>query len=474
MSLPNNLLYQNKQDSLGARPYVSSIQSQNQNYAANDVIVLNIATNSNTILSPRDSFLKFSMTATNGATAQDFVRLAKAGAHSFIQRIRVFHGSTLLEDIDNYGNLVAQLATHQRSADNVSYKGSVTEGWEESCAVLVNGTGVGAAVPTYNINGLRGQRISNAAYGGAGGLAIGATTGLRTFCLPLVSILGTLGDKYIPLFAMTSAPIRLEIQLVSSALIPFVSITAMASFAITNVEFVGSFVELSDQALAVVQQASGGGPLTMAVNRWANVVYNANLLNATTQISVPMPFKYSSCQALIASIRQYSAGAVTFDAFESNHFNMNEYWFSFGSETIPTKRVGSGTGYPLASGGDHQSMFNAYCSALGSPYDLDYNPLISLYTYDTRAIPVASAETANTCVGNLTSIAGAFGVGLELTSWPSANQDKMFSGRNSSNEDIYFNASFSPNATTPAVRLDAYMLHHAVIICENGQAQIRY
>jgi len=474
MSLPKNLLYANKVDAMGARPYVSNLQPQGaQTYSANDVIIFNVPSNRNTVLSPHDSYLKFSMTATNGAAAQDFVRLSKAGAHGFIQRIRVFHGSTLLEDVDNYGNLMAQLSTHQRSADNVSYKGSVVEGWEESCAVLCNGVGIGAAVPTYNINGLRGLRIANAAYT-AVQLAAGGVTVLKTFCIPLVSILGTLSDKYMPLFAMTSSPIRLEIQLVNSALIPFHAVAAMASFSITNCEFIGSFVELSDQALSVVQQASGGGPLTMAVNRWSNLVYNANLLNATTNVSCPVPFKYSSVQAIINSIRGNSSGAITFDAFESNNYNINEYWYQFGSESLPTKHPGSGTGYPLATGGDHQTMFNYYCSALGSPYALDYNPLVSLHTYDTRAIPVATAETLNTTVGNLTSIAGSFGIGQELVSFPSANQDQMFSGRNTSTEDIYHNMIFAANAAAPAVRFDYYCLHHAVIICENGQAQIRY
>ena len=59
-------------------------------------------------------------------------------------------------------------------------------------------------------------------------------------------------------------------------------------------------------------------------------------------------------------------------------------------------------------------------------------------------------------------------------SFPSANVDQMFSGRNTSSEDIYLNLQFAANATTPAVRFDLYCLHHAVIVCENGQASIRY
>lgn len=371
----------------------------------------------------------------------------------------------VLEDIDNYGNLVAQLSTHQRSSDNISYKGSVVEGFDETTQVSVGGV--------YNISGLRGMRLSNNNYiagGGANDIAIGANTPVKTFCLPLVSILGTLSDKYMPLFAMTSAPIRLELQLVSSVQIPVLALTGFTTFQINNAEFIGSFVELSDAALSVVQQASGGGPLTMAVNRWSNLVYNANLLNATTNVSVPVPFKYSSVQAIISTIRQYSAGVVTFDAFESNNFNINEYWWQFGSESLPTKHPGSSSNGTA----DHQTMFNYYCSALGSTYDLQYNPLISLYTYDTKTIPAATTETPNTTANNLTSIAASFGIGQELVSFPSANQDQMFSGRNTSTEDIYHNMIFAANATTPAVRLDYYCLHHAVIICENGQAQIRF
>lgn len=472
MSLPKQLLYQNKVDAMGARPYTSNIQPQGaQTYAANDVMIFNIPCNRNTVLSPHDTYLKFSMTGTNGVTAQDWVRLSKAGAHGFIQRLRLFHGSTLLEDVDNYGNLLAKLCTHQRSSDNLSFKGSVVEGMEESNAVLITGSGAGAsATPIYSQNALRGMRIANPNYGAAGALAIGGVTTIRTFCISLVSILGSLGDKYLPLFAMTSSPLRLELQLVNSALIPFVSITAMASFALSNVEIIGSFIELSDQALGVIQQSQMDAPLTLAVSRYSNLVYNATLNNASTNVSCPVPFKYSSVQAIINSIRQHSAGAITFDAYGSFNYNINEYWFQFGSESLPTKHPGSSS----TGGGDHQTMFNYYCSALGSPYDLDYSPCVNLYSYDTLSVPVASAETANTYVGNLSSISGAFGIGQELVSFPSANQDQMFSGRNTSTEDIYHNMIFNANATTPAVRFDYYCLHHAVIICENGQAQIRY
>lgn len=469
-ALPKNLLYQNKVDAMGARNYTSNIQPQgSQTYGLNDVMIFNVPCNRNTFLSGSDSVLKFQMNATNGGTAQPYVRLSKAGAHGFIQRLRLFQGSTLLEDIDNYGNLMALLCSKQRSSDNVTFKGSICEGWDEATSVPIQGEGAApGSAPVYTVNAIRGQRVYNPTYA-AGNLAANATLSsasgsLFTFCIPLLSILGSLGaEKYVPLAEMTSAPLRLEIQLVNSAQIPFVSTTAMASFTLTSVEFIGSFIELSDQAMSVVQQSRGGAPLTMAINRYANVVYNASLLNTTTSVSIPVPFKYSSCQALLTTIRRYSAGAITFDAFGSNHFNLNEYWWAFGSETIPNIHPNT-----------HQVMWTYFASALGSPYSLDYSPAISLLTYDTLAVPVASAELAAVADGARSSISAAFAIGQELTSFPSADQDRMFSGRNTSTEDIYLNMIFGANATTPNVRFDAYCLHHAVIICENGAASIRF
>ena len=53
-----------------------------------------------------ESFLKFSLNQFTNAGANPTVyRWDSCGAHGLIQRIRVFHGSNLLSDIDNYGVL---------------------------------------------------------------------------------------------------------------------------------------------------------------------------------------------------------------------------------------------------------------------------------------------------------------------------------------------------------------------------------
>ena len=64
-----------------------------------------------------ESIFKFNLTVTNnGADASHYMRLDKCGAHGVIQRIRLYHGSQLLEDLDTYGNIVSQLTALQKSS----------------------------------------------------------------------------------------------------------------------------------------------------------------------------------------------------------------------------------------------------------------------------------------------------------------------------------------------------------------------
>lgn len=466
MALPQNLLYGNKVSALPARQYSSNIQPQGaQTYVANDTMIFNIPCNSNTCLSPMDTFLKFKIQWTNGSTnTQAFVRLAKAGAHSFIQRLRLFHASTLLEDIDNYGNLVAQLAQHQRSSDNVRFKGSVAEGFAQEIP-LIDASGNQSV---YALDGIRGCRIHNDNWATAP-LAVSTATSIRTFAIPLVSVLGTLTDKYLPLFKMTQAPLRLEIQLVANALIPVVipSAAAAATFTISSVELVCSFVELGDASLQLIEQSIGGGDVQLAFDRWSNVVYNQTLNTSTTNVSCPVPFKYSSVQALIASVRVQADtnGVVLRDAYASYPFSINEYWFNFGSISLPTKHPD-----------DLMQMFNFYMSSLGSANSLNHNPYINFYQYAQIATAANTTEDGPATASTDTNggLMGCFGIGMELVSFPSADASGMFSGRNTQTEDVYFNAIYSAQGGATNVRYDFYCLHQAVMSCGMNGTQIRF
>ena len=96
---------------------------------------------------------------------------------------------------------------------------------------------------------------------------------------------------------MTSAPLTINIQLVSSALRFLTSETALANnnaFTISNVEFIGSFIELSDESISIIRNSLMGSPLQYVIQSYANVTTNSVLANANTSTSHPIPAKYAS------------------------------------------------------------------------------------------------------------------------------------------------------------------------------------
>ena len=98
----------------------------------------------------------------------------------------------------------------------------------------------------------------------AGGTAVATQDYTRpvTYCLNLISLIGTLcNSHYFPTFACTSAPLRVEIQLVDQlykclnisgvtvgTAVSYPSLHVASNF-LSNVEYIASFIELGDGAI---------------------------------------------------------------------------------------------------------------------------------------------------------------------------------------------------------------------------------
>ena len=128
--LPSKLQYQSKIEPSLAKSYRSSIQPQNGTgvYNPGDTIIFNLPTRRNLVACFSESYLKFQATIVNGGTAGNYLRLDSNGAHGFIRRIRVFHGSNLIEDIDNYEMLAKIMLDTQAPLTTIAGKLSITSG----------------------------------------------------------------------------------------------------------------------------------------------------------------------------------------------------------------------------------------------------------------------------------------------------------------------------------------------------------
>jgi hypothetical protein len=141
------------------------------------------------------------------------------------------------------------------------------------------------ALAPLGVNGTGGQRLAaNQVNSGdliAEDWAAGGTVSY-TYCLNLISLLGTLcQSQYFPLFACTSAPIRMEITLIDSARKGLMTITDLTSIQLSNVEYIANFIELSDTAMGMIMQSLNGQPLQFVVPDWKNFGGTASGISTT-------------------------------------------------------------------------------------------------------------------------------------------------------------------------------------------------
>ena len=90
MSLPSNLNFKNKVESVYAKAYRSNVQPQTgTSFTSADTLTFNLPTRSGLALVPSESYLKFNLVIKNSSGSGDNYRWDSCGAHGIIQRIRV-------------------------------------------------------------------------------------------------------------------------------------------------------------------------------------------------------------------------------------------------------------------------------------------------------------------------------------------------------------------------------------------------
>jgi hypothetical protein len=472
--LPKNLKYGSKIESAPSRSYRTNIAPQNGTgtYNLGDTIIVNIPTRSNLVLAPAESYLKFNVNVTS-STANSRFRWDSCGAHGIFQRIRIFHGSNLLQDIDNYGLLAKMLFDLQQPTDSCYGKLNVLAGTRADLT-LTNPTfaqadftdnttaniasGLNAKLGTYNsiVQANTGDSI------GSGVFANGAVA-TQTYALNLVSLVGSLcSSNYFPLFACSSAPLRVEIQLVDSSLKAISSVVAPSTSAtptsvtLTNVEYVGQFIELSDVAVGMIQESLQGAPLQFVVPDYRNYQYTFALANGTdTQVNMPIPAKFSSLKSIFVTARDKGTGTATFLPFSSVKNGITQYYFRIGSQIMPTKPPNTDA-----------EMFAEVIKAMGSLADIAHQPSIDKNSYTLNA-STAVVEP----ISGINS--GSFYIGIDVENYAGSSKDSIFAGYNSNTEDIFLVANFTaPSAIT--ARFDAFALFDEVVVFENSTAYVKF
>ena len=463
--LPKNLNYIGKVESANARSMRLNIAPQNglSGYGLNSTININIPCSQNTVLVPQESYLKFDLSFTSGGAA-NVVRLPECGTHGIIQRVRVWAGSNLLEDIDSYGLLAKIMMDLQVATDSSQGKYNILAGTNGSLVVnapsLVTGTNVdltSAATAVATLTTIfANQNIANTINQGdsLGTLGNNAVV-TNTYCLNLFSVMGYLcSQRYFPLFACSSSGIRLEIQLCSQ-INQCICSTQGGTISLNNVEYVADIIELSDAAMSIIRGSQGDQPLQMVMPQWRNYQYTYGALaqNTTTLISIPVPCKFKSVKSIICAIRdQYNT--LTFQPFSSVVAGCNQVYFRVGSQTYPNKPISTTVVGSMAE------FFAESVKALGSMSDVNFQPNINKASF-SQQFSVANSTAYGTG-------SGSFILGLDLENFAGSDKSQIFSGFDTSTTDTFIYAQFTPTANVAGLRFDAYSLIDALFVFENG------
>jgi len=103
--------------------------------------------------------------------------------------------------------------------------------------------------------------------------------------------------------------------------------------------------------------------------------------------------------------------------------------------------------------------------------DINHEPSINWYNFNAIA-PVANAETAT--AGAITARSMCFALGFDLETYANADKDRIFSGMDTRNSDIFWNIDFNATGIGADVvaRFDIYALYDQVILFENGMSRV--
>jgi hypothetical protein len=297
------------------------------------------------------------------------------------------------------------------------------------------------------------------------GVNRGATSGVTTtatavpFAINLISMVGSLaGEKYLPLWEMTAAPLRLEIVLKASVVTSMMSLAGSATaqtFSVTGVNYCGEFLELPDSAISAIK-AGSSNPMQMVLPSFRSYTNSAQITTAGSQVSMPIPAKFSSLKSIFVATRT-SPGADGLYPNSHCKYGLTSYNFRVGSEVLPSSAP---TTVP--------EFYSEAIKCFGSLADLNLQPSVDLVSY-ALDVPntIASAGDASLLDS------GSFVIGIDTEIYQNADKASIFSGTNTNTSDIFYIANFTP-AGNVTILQTAFANYDQVLVYENGVCYARY
>jgi len=439
-SVTSDLQYNLKPSSGRGRAYRASILPTNAStFQPSSTTILYVPCGRRgTFLDPQQSYIKFTLLNNDATNALNF----DDGGWSPINRIDIFHGSNLLESVQQANVLYSFLYDFET---NASQRAGL------SC-----------------LSGLHPTQPRQ-------GLDIAASAGV-TVALPLLSgVIGMGLDKYLPVCALAD-DIRVEITWEAQTQ-GMVYAAAGTAWSITGVELELTYIELQDESLAIVNSESPlNGTLFLHGNSWRH--YVSTLPTGTSGVySTLVPARQASLKSLVVCPRRATEIALATAYSLSSRINPNfaNYWFRIGANLIPQKYV-----QLINSNGTIRSFAEAYMEIQKMFHSMNHPEFSGCFPFS--GFNIADNASADTSVGGggvkvpntgSTSYGNCFAIGQNLETY-SQKDDVIINGLNTLSSQIFFEANIN-TATTASYTLDFYANFDQILVKdETGILSVRF
>lgn len=457
-AINRELQFNLKPSTVKAKRYTKNIYSlaQNTSYNPSDTIIFQLPVGTNaTYLDGKTAFLKFTVTFT--WTASGAIQVSGApvsldySASCFFQQLTTYGNSgQLLEQISRYNVLNNTLL-------DVFYCQSELKGLSAMIGTGESTTVAGGATLVtgqYDYDSLRyGKTFYNDVFAGAG-----TNVKSYTFCIPIMSGLFQLSEKYLPLHAISGDSIRLEFQLDTNAnAVRYDTTTANLTsigWVVSNPEIIVDFVEVSPDAMIGIEELYKGRDLVLHASAYR--CYEATLSTGTSgQYSLILPSKLASVKNLIQVHRSTAVQAqrgYTLANFSNVLYGASSSWnLSLSGRRLPAK--------PMMTriDGDVSQYWSELQKAYHALAYTSYNTCLSYSAYQSGT---------NSGVGT-TPNQTAFIIGLNLSSIQNSD-DSIMSGVDLSKEQTYIEYNIT-TALTQNMTVDTFLLHDILYVVDaNG------
>lgn len=455
--LPLNLKYGNKAESGLARQYQSRFQSdQKSEFYFGETIVFNIPTRPNQYLDSSNSYFKFAVSLKNGTGTTNSVILDSNGAHAFIDRIRVLHGSNVLEDSIDYA-LIAKIITDWHYSEDYKTNNMWVSGFNS------NQNKPNLTINSGNVTDVSISKTNVGKYFMSSPTTSGQVS-TKTFCLNLFSLVGSLsGDNYLPLTELVGAPLRVEITLKPSPEYCIASISALSTTSsdhkVSGTEFIASIIETSDDVNNAIRQANPNGFMISSV-QYKMVQTDTKPLSSGSQnmVSTTIPARYRSVKSLFGLLRDSDKiGNTNYFSNSLNVMGVNSYQFRIGTQLYPQNPVVDNS----------VAFLEAQKAMNGGINDLfTYNNITEkTYTLNTPT------QITTTNLNTSDAVSGCYAIGLDLESYTGiVNRSAMYSGTNLTSTDC--NLNINSTGLTANMRVNIVALIDSLYTFSEGVAVV--